>query len=123
LRFGSLGIAILLSFFALVDFAVDSSVIVDNLYIVGFAILPAKTKAVLIVDAYAVLALAVSLQRLQPVSVGLSQIVKQASRVQYLQLSPDHSKNPAETAALSCEKELLGLPIGKRPYHLLTVSR
>jgi hypothetical protein len=43
-------------------------VIVDNLNIVGIAVMPAKTETLLVIDANAVLALSVGSQWLQPVS-------------------------------------------------------
>jgi hypothetical protein len=98
-------------------------VVIDNLDLVRFVILPAKANPVLVVDAYAVLALAVAPQRLQPVSMWLSQIVQMRSVVQHLQLVPRNRENPAEPAALSRKKEMFGLPVGKRPYHALSVSR
>jgi hypothetical protein len=98
-------------------------VVIDNLNLVRFAIFPAEANPVLIVDANAVLALAVASQRFQPVSVGLTKIVQMRSVVQNLQLSPRNPKNPAESAALSRKKDMFGLWVGKRPYHAFIVSR
>jgi hypothetical protein len=95
----------------------------DKLDIVRIARLPAEAYPVLIVDAYAVLALAVAPQSLQPVSMWPQQIVQVRSVVQHLQLAPRNRENTAEPAALPRKKEMFGLPVGKRQYHAFTVSR
>jgi hypothetical protein len=56
-------------------------VVIDNLDLVRFAILPAEAYPVLVVDAYAVLSLAVAPQRLQAVSMWLPQIIQMRSVV------------------------------------------
>jgi hypothetical protein len=98
-------------------------VVIDNLDLVRIALLPAEAYPVLIVDAYAVLALAVAPQRFQPVSVWLPQIVQMRSVVQNLQLSPRNRENPAEPAALSRKKRCsVALSANDRimclPYHV-----
>lgn len=51
-------------------------VIVDNLYLGGFAVFPDETDAPLVVDADTVLTLAVALERFEPVAGRRPQIVQ-----------------------------------------------
>jgi hypothetical protein len=62
--------------------------IVDNLDIEGFAVPPDKTYPPLIIDADAVLAVAVPRQSLQPVATQPAQIVKTLRCVDHKQLRP-----------------------------------
>jgi hypothetical protein len=64
-----------------------SSMIVDNLDIVGMSLKPYETDAPLLVDADAHLAGSISLQRFEPVAGWRPKVVQRARRIDLPQLS------------------------------------
>ena len=60
--------------------------VVNDLDVEGIALLPAKANAPLIVDADRVLALAVALQRLEPVAGQAGKVFKRGGSVEDLEL-------------------------------------
>ena len=81
-----------------------ASVVIDYLNATRIAINPAETNAPLAVDANAVLALALILQRFQPVGGRYSQVIQSLRRIEHPQLAPchilDRGGKPARTVSV-----------------------
>ena len=88
-------------------------VVINDFYIKGSTLLrgPLKANPPLVIDSDAVLTLAVSLQGLKPVSRWLSQILDGLCKTDCSQSTCRYAGNGAETSALSCCIDFLGLGI------------
>lgn len=96
--------------------------VVDDLYVVGVALFPAKTNTPPIIDPDAVLTLPIPLQRLQTVRWGHSQVPKCLGSIEHPQLPQSGPLNVCRQSAnrLSLE-ERFGLFRPEGPDHRLTL--
>src|SRR5690606_21376357 len=95
-----------------------SSVIVDDLDVGGFHALPAKAHAELVVDADAVLALAVAAQCFKAIARRDAQVVQASSPVKLLELAPCHGFDADEPPdPVSSEKRLRVLAAERYDRH------
>jgi hypothetical protein len=83
----------------------DTLVIIDNLHVMRPVCLPDKTDSPLIVDPYAVLALAVSLQRLQLIPRWNAKVFQTSGCIQLIQLSQRNGSHVAPQSAFSRSEE------------------
>jgi hypothetical protein len=98
-------------------------VIIHDFYVVGIAAAPNKADAPLLVDADAVLALSIALQRFQVITWRRPQIPQFDGDIQLPQLSLGHPfESPKAFDSLPVVK-LFGLPRPERLNHLLSVLR
>jgi len=95
--------------------------IIRDFDIVGIAISPHKANSPLIVDANAVLALAIASQRFQAVAWRRNQIAQLSRDVQLAQLSLCHSLKFSEPRYPLSRMESFRFPGPKRPDHDIIV--
>lgn len=95
----------------------SDSVVIHNFHAVGTIVMPGKAHAPLIIDANAVLAFAVALQRLQQVARRNAKTVQFSGRVQLQQLAPSHPFNVFEPAHRLTVEQGLGVGTGERADH------
>jgi len=97
--------------------------IVDDLDLVGVAIAPYKTDPPLVVDPYAVLALTIAGQLLEPVSGRNPEVLQRLRVVQHRELATgDVLDTPKARTTLAVE-ERFGVLAPERPYHFVSVLR
>jgi hypothetical protein len=91
---------------------------IHYLDIVSIFIAPNKTETPLIVDPYAVLSFAITMQRFEPVSGRSRQIAQVYCAIQLTEFAPIHLFNCQKTPAALAVMKPLCLSTTKRPYHL-----
>lgn len=92
--------------------------VVDNFHIVGVAVPPHEAYAILIIDSDAVLALALAVQSLQPVSGGNIQIIQRYGSMQQEELLQcPHFQIGGNPSASPSLPELLRICIPETCYH------
>lgn len=97
--------------------------IVDDLYLVGIAVLPDEAKSPLIVDPDAVLALAVTPERLESVAGRYGQIAEFGGTVQEKELAPSNTLEGSKSGDILVFEQRLCLLAPERLDHLLSVQR
>lgn len=86
---------------------------------VNVAVSPLKANSPLIVDAYAVLPVAVALQAFQPVSRQVRERLQVGRRIQDIQFSQGGSLDGLEPADRFTTEEALGVRAAERPDHTI----
>src|SRR5271168_3694092 len=94
------------------------SMIIRDLYVVGVSVAPDKTDTPLVVDAYAVLPRAVTLQLMKSVARRHSQIRQTSGRVQHQKLSSCRLSNVHELTNTLVVKKPLRVRTLEGPYHM-----
>src|SRR6185312_12892211 len=102
---------------------VNSSMVVNDLYIAGVAVLPAKAHAKLVVDADAVLAGTVALEQLQPIARRDAQEVQRCRRVQLGELAPCHGFDVHEPSHAVAVEQGFRVLVRESFYHAMIVYR
>src|SRR6185312_732907 len=102
---------------------VNSSMVVNDLYIAGVAVLPAKAHAKLVVDADAVLAGTVALEQLQPIARRDAQEVQRCRRVQLGELAPCHGFDVHEPSHAVAVEQGFRVLVRESFYHEMIVYR
>jgi hypothetical protein len=98
--------------------------VVDDFHIVGVAVPPHEADAILIIDSYAVLALALAVQSLQPVSGGDIQIIQCHGGMQQEEfLQCPHFQIGGNPSASPRLPKLLRISIPEACYHGAIVLR
>ncbi len=95
--------------------------VIHNLDFIGVAIPPRKANTPLVIDAHAVLALAITFQALQSVSRQRRERSEIGRRVEHVQFSKSLALNGLEAAYGFPVEEALGLGAAKRPDHRMMV--
>jgi hypothetical protein len=99
----------------------DLSVVVDDLDIVGIASLPSEADAPLVVDANAVLAPAVALERLPLIAGRGRQVLENSSAVQIEQLPASRPLDGPEPPNRPVVEQFLHALVLEGPDHTLTI--
>ena len=98
--------------------------VVDDFHVVGFVLPPHEADAVLIVDPDAVTALALPVQRLQPVSGRHPQIIQRHGGMQQEELLEcPHSQVAGNPSASPRSPKLLRIRIPEARYHATILPR
>lgn len=87
--------------------------VVDDFDVVCVSIQPAETDAPLVVDAYAVLSLPVTLERLQPITGRNEQVLQAAGLAQVEEFAPCWSFDCTKTSNRLVAEERLRIPRAK----------
>jgi hypothetical protein len=95
--------------------------VVRDFDVVGVALAPAKADSPLVVDPYAVLALTVAAQALQPIAGEHAENSEIIRGVEHIELPKRRAFNGAKLSAGLAMKELLGLVASERFNHVLSV--
>lgn len=95
--------------------------VVNNLDIVGVSFPPHEAYTSLIIDADAVLSVAIAVQRLETISRGRSQLAKFYGRIQLAQLSQRHPLDGPEALDRLAPEETLSVHRAEAFDHWLSV--
>ncbi len=95
--------------------------IIDNLYLVDVTFLPTETDTPLVVDANAVLPLAIGLQCLQVITGRNPQIPEHSGTMEEEQLTPRRTFNGPEPGDRNVVEEVLGILAPEGLNHSTTV--
>jgi hypothetical protein len=102
---------------------VPPSVVVHNLYVLRFAVLPHKADPILVIDPDAVLPPPITAKGLEVIARKHAQVVESLGRVQLRQLTlSDPSNVPEPTCRVPLE-QCLCISVPEGPDHLLSILR
>jgi hypothetical protein len=93
-------------------------VVIDDFYVTSISFLPGKADPVLIIDADAVLALAVALQGLQPVPWRHTQIIEASGALQIQQFATRNTFKRPKPRYIAVVEQRLGVPTAERTDHV-----
>lgn len=101
----------------------DVPVIIDDLHVKRIAILPLKANSPLIVDADAVLALALAFESLQAVGGRDAQVVQRDGVVEHTQFAASDGLDVAgQTTRERARPDSFGVLVREVPYHVATIT-